>query len=92
MKETNAFAGLQDLSGVLRCFGSYSHRDGLYLNEETFNLILELATVDLYEWISDIDSPQLTEEILETYRAVKIVAETIRQIHQCKHHSDSYYG
>lgn len=92
MKETNAFAGLQDLAGVLRCFGSYSHHDGLYGNEETFNLILELAMLDLYEWINEIDSPQRTEEILESYRAVKKVAETIRQIHRCKHHSDSYYG
>lgn len=90
--EKNAFVGLQNLAGVLRCFGSYSHRDGLDGDEETFNLILELGTMDLYEWISENDSPQRTEEILESYRAVRKLAEAIKQIHQYEHHSGRYNG
>lgn len=58
----------------------------------TFNLILELGEMDLYEWFSERKSPQRTEEILESYKAILKVAKAVEQIHDYKHASGNYYG
>lgn len=89
-KEWQAFKGLRERKGVLRFFGSFYSEDSV--RGRTYNLLLEFASNDLFEWFYAFDPPQLPVEINSNWEKICDVAAAIETLHRLEHNGKIFNG
>jgi hypothetical protein len=84
-REFEAFRGLHENPGIVRYFGRYEQ---LFRERYRYHIILERGTMDLSDWFLVFDPPALPLEILNFWKSLCSIAETIRGMHDLKYGSD----
>jgi len=77
-RELEAFRGLANQPGIIRCLGSYEmEAEGGYC----FHIILEVSQMDLDTYFHKYNPPELSSEIVKFWKTIFPIAETIATIH-----------
>ncbi|KAJ4293311.1 hypothetical protein N0V90_008593 [Kalmusia sp. IMI 367209] len=85
-KELRAFSLLGSHPNILRCFGSFILKDGK--STSTYNLLLEGAQCDLFEYFADSPRPRSVPEIHSFWSQISKIGEAFEHIHENK----EYFG
>jgi hypothetical protein len=89
-QEIDAYKGLTNVPGMVKYLGCYVHHDGH--GERTFNILLEMGNMDLWDCFSNEYPPVLLSDIAKFWQAILKIATVIQSIHELDHRGDHYFG
>lgn len=81
LHESRAFKGLNKLDGVVTYLGEYN-LDESDQEPASHNIMLEYGERDLDEYLADTYAPVLNNEIIDFWKGVFDIAETLQQMHK----------
>ncbi|MCJ1381740.1 hypothetical protein MMC17_004851 [Xylographa soralifera] len=90
--EGTAFEGLKDVEGVVRYFGRFIHPHTWGRAFFKYHKMLELGQSNLLEHFRHEQPPSHSSEIVEVWRTMEGVAQTIEKIHRLPHRGGQYTG
>ena len=89
-READAYTGLTNVPGMVKYLGRYAHHDGH--GQRTFNILLEMGDMDLWDCFSKEYIPVLLSDITKFWQAIYKIAKVIYSIHELDHRGDHYFG
>lgn len=92
-REVGAYDGLQRKPGIVHLLGTFVHRDGIFKELETYNMLFEFGQINLQDFFVFWSRPLLGGEIVLTWRDFALpIAQALVHVHENNVGETQYLG